>query len=189
MLSFRCYTVEPGTRWEFCNPLATNPAPPPPPPPTSGRYIGCYKDSRGHGNGLRHSFGGRQSRKSCRKACMNANYKYFGLQWTNECFCGTGYGSETSNSCACPASADQTSGNVGGWVNCVYEVHKSEGRSQANPTPPPTKPCNGDGGDLYAGNTPDTCCSGLTPCTEPRPRSDPHFQQWPNIVRCRKQCQ
>lgn len=82
---------------------------------TKQKYIGCFRDNQGGARDLPVRKGsGRMSQNECKKAC--ANYKYFGRQWTEECWCGNSYPAQgASNQCKCNSST-----NLGGNVNCVY---------------------------------------------------------------------
>merc|ERR1712159_38843 len=80
----------------------------------NGVFIGCYKDNSKRDLPVRK---GNTSRGGCKSSCKN--YKYFGRQWTNECWCGNSYGKYGKTSgCKCDAS------NQGGWKNCIYATGK-----------------------------------------------------------------
>jgi hypothetical protein len=82
--------------------------------------IGCFKDKNGKGRDLPVRFGkSKVSWAQCKKGC--ANYKYFGRQYNEECWCGNTYGKYGRvTGCLCDAAM------IGSWKNCVYPTHKKE---------------------------------------------------------------
>lgn len=83
--------------------------------PLTGDYVGCFKDCQGGKRDLpvRKSNG---SKDSCASQCKG--YKYFGRQWTKECWCGNSYGSQGSMSGQCARGAS----NIGACRNAVYHT-------------------------------------------------------------------
>jgi hypothetical protein len=78
-------------------------------------YKGCFKDMSNGKRDLPVYKGSGKDKSACKSAC--SGYKYFGQQWTKQCFCGNSFGSQgRSSGCNCDAS------NVGGDKNCVYSV-------------------------------------------------------------------
>lgn len=81
-------------------------------------FVGCFKDNTGGKRDLSKNMGKGKNYKTCARICERQGYKYFGRQWTNECFCGNTYGSQgTATTCDCDNKS-----NVGGNVNCVYKT-------------------------------------------------------------------
>merc|ERR1712072_1482678 len=75
--------------------------------------MGCFRDCKGgrdlpvrKGNG---------SKQQCAARCKG--YKYFGHQWTQECWCGNRYGSQGKIG-GCKPNAH----NIGGCRNYVYQI-------------------------------------------------------------------
>ena len=93
------------------------------------QYLGCFADTsnRAVGPGQITRSDGANSVVSCAGLCAGSTY--FGMQWSNECFCGNVldndtaidvYGAAMEPDCnmACSGDAAQTCG--GGWRNNVY---------------------------------------------------------------------
>jgi len=89
-------------------------------------YKGCYKDtSKRDLNKMVYSTNANNS-SMCYKSCNKKGYKYFGLQYGKECFCGNKfgkYGKKAAKKCnkRCP-------GNMkcgGKWQNSVFEINYS----------------------------------------------------------------
>merc|ERR1712176_493558 len=101
-------------------------------PTSCSNYIGCFIDNEDrdlpdNGEGDQHGI------ESCRERCSSEGYKYAGLQYYDECFCGNSYGTygETAES-DCNKSCRVGDGICGGsWRNSVY-------RSSNCSTSPPT---------------------------------------------------
>jgi len=82
--------------------------------PKGEDFIGCFSDKQ-LDRALPYMRGKKMSFQQCANACEN--FKYFGRQFTLECWCGDeDYDKHgKSNGCNCSSST-----NVGGGVNCVY---------------------------------------------------------------------
>jgi len=109
--------------------------PPPPPAPGNWEYIGCFIDS-----GDRDLNGGASAVASVPLAAANecqatcADFLYFGLQWSNECFCSNRYGTQGEAEITdCDedgvldddGTASLCANGVGncGWRNAVYATN------------------------------------------------------------------
>eukprot|EP01051_Picozoa_sp_SAG22_P004156 SAG22_NODE_215_length_14950_cov_4.960676_7_plen_1457_part_00 len=106
------------------------PAEPVPPPPPSVR-VGCFADNT---DGVRdlESTGTSSSSASltastteealaqCGTICRG--YRYLGLQWANECYCGNSYGGQGELTCATCCEDCAVGNQVCGNMNAVYEV-------------------------------------------------------------------
>ena len=114
-------------------------------------YLGCYVDG-GPGNrdlpiffcrsdagftkydcgdGFSEAWagGGRMTPQLCSTLC-GSDYKYFGVQWTYECFCGNAYGSlgnATDSDCNTPCSGDSSTMCGGENRNSIYAQPASMG--------------------------------------------------------------
>ena len=117
----------------------TQPAPPPPtaaPTQPPQVYKGCYKDRGSRDIPQRK---GNRDLTSCKQQCHGAGYRYVGHQWSRECWCGNTFGKYgTSNGCKACCSNKNGCGsgvNIGGWVNCVYDL-----AADTPPPPPPAPP-------------------------------------------------
>ena len=53
--------------------------------------------------------------------CAAMGYRYMGLQYAGECWCGNSYGRYGVETRGC----NNCNINIGGWRNCVFEVHTS----------------------------------------------------------------
>jgi hypothetical protein len=135
--------------------------------PTS---IGCFADQATRDLSTL-ALSGSVSVESCLAACTQAGYKYAGVQYGQQCFCGNSYGrygSSTSCNMACTANAGETCG--GTWANDVYATGATGG-SSCTPTTCAAqgKSCgtisDGCGGTLTCGSctSPQTCGGGGTP--------------------------
>merc|ERR1712216_737111 len=92
--------------------------------------LGCFKDSKDRDLPRMMKSG---SKDSCKAQCKD--YKYFGRQWTKECWCGNSYGKHgKAEGCDCDSQT-----NMGGWKNCVYPTKRGEA-IQLPEKPPPKKP-------------------------------------------------
>jgi hypothetical protein len=84
--------------------------------PKATPEIGCYKDTKKRDLPVRKKNG---SLASCKAQCKS--FKFFGRQWTGECYCGNKYGKYgKATGCKCKAK------NQGGWKNCVYATGSTE---------------------------------------------------------------
>jgi hypothetical protein len=100
--------------------------------------MGCYRDSRTS----RALQGTWQSTKtntisSCQQWCFNQNYKYAGMEYGEECYCGNSIASSSSSidgsNCqmACSGNSREMCGGRS-WAISIYAVQV------VNPTPPPS---------------------------------------------------
>lgn len=79
--------------------------------------------------------------------------RYFGLQWTNECYCDNNYGDQGEaplSSCDADETIDpgdiadlcgNGQGNCG-WVNAVYSIVYDTGHGHTNPAAAQHQPCS-----------------------------------------------
>jgi hypothetical protein len=94
---------------------------------SAAKYIGCYVD-----NEIRDLPVMQESEEMTPELCADICrvYKYFGLQYSKQCFCGDTYGkygaapSETECSASCIGASDATCG--GNWRNSVYQLLPQE---------------------------------------------------------------
>merc|ERR1712196_12810 len=89
-------------------------------------YKGCYKDNtRGRRDLPVRKMPNGKSKAQCKAACRG--YKYFGLQWTKECWCGNRYGTQgKATGCKCDAN------NIGGNKNCIFATGAPSAKSGKN---------------------------------------------------------
>jgi len=92
--------------------------PPSLPVPTPTAFRGCFKDE--NTRDLPHMARGAQNspvtRAQARAAC--AGYKHYGIQATNEIWCGNSFGKYgAAYDCTCSSTS-----SVGAWRNCVFDV-------------------------------------------------------------------
>jgi len=88
-------------------------------------YIGCYVDGneRDLSHAPRHGKRWRMSEDACIAACKRDGYKYAGIQWGVECWCGNNYGrygnaSESTCNIICRGNKHHKCG--GNWRNSVH---------------------------------------------------------------------
>jgi hypothetical protein len=88
-------------------------------------YVGCYRDRRARAlSGA--MFSGYVTRESCSSFCSKRNFKYFGLQYKQECWCGTDYGMHGAlprSQCSTPCAWDPSTKCGGPWANSVYRIN------------------------------------------------------------------
>jgi len=79
------------------------------------RIIGCYRDSSNHA--LPNWKGSGFTISECEQLCKTDHYKFSGLQWMGDCYCGhhgyDKYGKLDDSACDCHGP------NVGGWRFCA----------------------------------------------------------------------
>lgn len=86
-------------------------------------YIGCYNDSGVRDLEYYNGASPSNSKEYCAKECANKGYEYFGIQDTQQCFCGSSYGKYgTSENCNMPCSGNNSETCGGSWVNSVYKI-------------------------------------------------------------------
>jgi len=78
-------------------------------------YKGCFIDTGDRA--LPIFVGSNLSDNECAQRCFSRNHKYFGLQWTGQCYCGDGDYSRHGSSSICTCNKN----NKGAWILCIYE--------------------------------------------------------------------
>lgn len=65
-----------------------------------------------------------QTPKTCIEACASAGYAYAGVQYSNQCFCGTFFGTYGTIDAVCdfPCAGDSSEFCGGFWANGIYLV-------------------------------------------------------------------
>ncbi|CAM9520719.1 unnamed protein product, partial [Ectocarpus fasciculatus] len=107
-------------------------------------YLGCYTDTRSRIFSAPVIVSTDNSAETCKAACVG--YAYYGLQWREECFCGTAdedytvYGESDNCVLACTGDASSTCG--GSWAMDVYAMDDdvTAPPAVAPPTPAPAVP-------------------------------------------------
>ncbi|XP_068722638.1 deleted in malignant brain tumors 1 protein-like [Montipora capricornis] len=85
-------------------------------------YVGCYKDTNDHAMTLEFKSPSMTPVK-CVRRCQIEGFKYAGLEWGNECYCGSNYDRYgTSTSCDLPCFGDVTKACGGVWALSVYNT-------------------------------------------------------------------
>lgn len=138
---------------------AAPPPPPPPPPsappPTTGRgYIGCFKDKPKRDLPSAFISRGTMNVRQCRVHCRQSGFRFAGVQFARQCFCGNAYGRygrapERKCNMSCAGNRGQKCG--GSWHNTIYKT----GRKGFTP---PYRPPAGQ--------------SGFVGCYKDKPRRD-----------------
>jgi len=134
-----------------------NPQPRPPAQASAGafRYLGCFNDN----NGRRDLTGSGpdavasdplNAAEECASFCDG--YTYFGLQYTNECFCGNSYGSQgVADETDCDADGSITDGVADlcangagdcGNRNAVYKRNGNLAAKRCQPGPARRSDCH-----------------------------------------------
>ena len=93
------------------------------------RYLGCFKD-RGDPYGLRgrdlaaFGFGSdKMTPALCMRECARRGYRYAGVQYSSQCFCGNNYGRYgQATNCNMQCSGDRSKICGGTWANSIYDV-------------------------------------------------------------------
>lgn len=90
------------------------------------KFLGCYQDSKSDRDLTgKISLGKDRSPKRCSQFCDGEGYKYFGLQYGGECFCGDFYGKHgkiSDSQCDFPCKDDDGEKCGGVQTNSVYEI-------------------------------------------------------------------
>jgi len=97
-------------------------------------YLGCFADDSTSSSTRDLSFQGLSSYSltpdTCRKICTTLGYKYAGVQYGIECFCGNSYGRYgrlATSDCNSPCQGDQTVFCGGGNRNSIYTASPPAG--------------------------------------------------------------
>ncbi|XP_020605209.1 uncharacterized protein LOC110044027 isoform X4 [Orbicella faveolata] len=85
-------------------------------------YVGCYKDTRDHV--MTHEFTApTMTPVKCVRRCQSKGFKYAGVEWANECYCGNHYDRYgNSSSCNLPCIGDSKKICGGPWALSVYNT-------------------------------------------------------------------
>jgi len=88
------------------------------------QYLGCYKDSGRRDIGKRYSSSSRMTVSKCASICKG--YKYFGVQYSSQCFCDNSYGRYgRAGGCTRSCSGNRSQKCGGSWRNSVYRTESS----------------------------------------------------------------
>jgi hypothetical protein len=83
------------------------------------KLLGCFRDRRNRDLPKRTRSFRAGNEEQCFKQCKEAGFKYAGLQWRGQCFCGNEYGKHgETKGCNCKKG----SRNFGGWKQCVFDL-------------------------------------------------------------------
>ncbi|XP_014241726.1 uncharacterized protein LOC106662269 isoform X3 [Cimex lectularius] len=92
------------------------------------RLLGCYKDSDKNRilSGERLVFNENNTPRLCMNTCLSLNYKFSGVQYGNECYCGNRRPPRdlevAERDCLTPCPGDKRKKCGGGWRLLVFEV-------------------------------------------------------------------
>jgi len=100
------------------------------------RYMGCFRD-KGDPFGLKgrdlffFAFGSyAMTPNLCIRECAKRGFRYAGVQYGTQCFCGNSYGSYgRATNCDMECSGDKSQMCGGSWANSVY---KADGLNVSN---------------------------------------------------------
>ena len=86
----------------------------------------CFEDNEGGYRNLPHRtyYGSKNTIKSCKKACFKKGYKYAGLQYSKECYCGNNVPKKVASQqseCNMDCSGDKSQMCGGGNRMNVYK--------------------------------------------------------------------
>ncbi|XP_034324268.2 uncharacterized protein [Magallana gigas] len=89
-------------------------------------YVGCYVDKLlARTLGTKKTSSRSMTVETCRKTCLKADTKYYGLEAGDECFCGNKLGKKKSDSeCKTPCTGDKEQVCGGSWRLAVYKNTK-----------------------------------------------------------------
>ncbi|OAG27282.1 WSC domain-containing protein [Thermodesulfatator autotrophicus] len=95
----------------------------------TGRNLGCFKD-QGDPYGLNgrdlaaFGFGSDQMTPDlCMRECARRGYRYAGVQYSSQCFCGNSYGKYgPAINCNMKCTGDENQICGGNWANSIYDV-------------------------------------------------------------------
>ena len=97
-------------------------------------YLGCYKDKGKQDSKLGkrdlngyHFFSKNLEIDACKRACNEKGFKYSGLQYSGNCFCGNRYGKYgrlSDNSCQSLCNGNKNEFCGGAWANSIYQSEK-----------------------------------------------------------------
>jgi len=102
-------------------------------------FIGCWKDKPQRDLPHRQPNIKLGDRETCFKTCKAKGYKYAGLQWHQQCFCGNEYGSygkgdESRANGECNCNNDK---KYSFWGNCVYDLAAGDVQTMPSEKPRP----------------------------------------------------
>jgi hypothetical protein len=95
----------------------------------AGQYMGCYSDTIPRALPYQAPFAG--SIDPCLASCNAAGYRYAGLQWYGECFCGQDLANELRPDGECNTPCVDGSGAAcgGAWRNSIYATQGGGGET------------------------------------------------------------
>jgi len=113
---------------------------------SAAKYLGCYKDrfspnDRDFGDGWLFIEDDLMSPAICEARCARGQYKYFGLQYGMECWCGNSYGRYermADSDCLVKCAGNPTEFCGGDLLNSVYQVETKVEIAPRDPNERPT---------------------------------------------------
>jgi hypothetical protein len=97
-------------------------------------FLGCFKDSNKRDLSGYAFSSPKMTKNLCVDTCRRKGFKYAGLQYSQQCFCGNSYGKlGKSDNCNMPCSGNKGEICGGGWANSVYQI--SAGTKTAGTAP------------------------------------------------------
>jgi hypothetical protein len=102
------------------------------PIPEPWRFLGCHMEP----NGKRGVNGGvinmdNLTPSRCMQWCQERRFKYAGVQFSTQCFCGNSYKPNLVTGCNSPCSGDKKQKCGGEYRNMVYTMDTVEKRDEA----------------------------------------------------------
>lgn len=93
--------------------------------PAASEYLGCWRDANDRAMSQNPS-NSIQGVQACRQRCRDDGYKYAGLQYKKQCFCGNSYTKHHQlDESECDTECDNTPGEIcgGSWALSVYAAN------------------------------------------------------------------
>jgi len=108
-------------------------------PSTENEYLGCWKDQKGN-RALEIFAGNNYGIESCIEECKTLDYEYAGLQYHQECFCGSDYKKiGVAYESECDHACNTGGGYCGGrWRLSIYKIGSAGPITPTLPTSTPT---------------------------------------------------
>uniref|UniRef100_A0A8W8I6X5 WSC domain-containing protein n=1 Tax=Magallana gigas TaxID=29159 RepID=A0A8W8I6X5_MAGGI len=87
-------------------------------------FVGCYMDQQARTLNEKMTSSTTMTVDSCRKTCMDLKFKYYGVEWSSQCFCGNqllNVRKMREGDCLKPCAGDRTQACGGNYRIAVYE--------------------------------------------------------------------
>ncbi|XP_065945052.1 uncharacterized protein [Magallana gigas] len=88
------------------------------------KFVGCYMDQEARTLNEKMTVSTTMTVDSCRKTCTDLKFKYYGVEYSSQCFCGNqllNVRKMREGDCLKPCDGDRTQACGGNWRIAVYE--------------------------------------------------------------------